>query len=101
GGGGTFGVVTKLTLKTRELPNFFGGAFVTIKASSDAAFQRLVREFISFYRETLFNPHWGESVAFQPNNILSITMVFQGFDDLQAQNIWRPFFDWIAASPQD
>lgn len=101
GGGGTFGVVTKLTLKTRELPNFFGGAFVTIKASSDAAFQRLVREFISFYRETLFNPHWGESVAFQPNNILSITMVFQGFDDLQAQNIWRPFFDWIGASPQD
>ena len=101
GGGGSFGVVTKLTLRTRELPNFFGGAFVTIKAASDAAFQRLIAEFIRFYADSLFNPHWGESVAFRPSNRLSITMVFQGLDDQQAQNVWRPFLDWIAASPQD
>jgi len=41
GGGGSLGVVTKLTLRTRELPDYFGGVFGTIKAKSDAAFRRL------------------------------------------------------------
>src|SRR6185295_2790187 len=35
GGGGTFGVVTRLTLRTRDLPEFFGGAHGTIRAASD------------------------------------------------------------------
>jgi FAD/FMN-containing dehydrogenase len=40
GGGGSFGVVTRLTLRTRELPEYFGGVFGTIKANSEAAFRR-------------------------------------------------------------
>jgi hypothetical protein len=28
-------------------------------------------------------------------------MVFQGLDQGQAEAIWRPFFEWLAASPQD
>jgi FAD binding domain len=59
GGGGSLGVVTKVTLRTRELPAFFGGVFATIKAASDAAFRRLIGQFISFYTDSLFNPHWG------------------------------------------
>jgi len=101
GGGGSLGVVTRLTLRTRELPIFFGGVFATIKATSDPAYQRLIDEFIRFYSDSIFNPHWGESVAFHPNNTLSVTMVFQGIDKERAQNVWRPFFDWIARSPQD
>jgi FAD/FMN-containing dehydrogenase len=101
GGGGSLGVLTRLTLRTRDLPNFFGGVFVTFKAASDAAYQRLIAEFIRFYSDSLFNPHWGESVAFHSNNTLSITMVFQGLDTQQAENIWHPFFDWISGSPQD
>jgi FAD/FMN-containing dehydrogenase len=34
GGGGTFGVVTRLTLRTRELPGMFGGFFGKIRARS-------------------------------------------------------------------
>jgi FAD/FMN-containing dehydrogenase len=101
GGGGSLGVVTKVTLRTRELPEFFGGAFVTIKAASDAAFRRLIGEFVRFYRDSLFNPHWGESVAFRPDNTLAITMVSQGVDKQQAESVWRPFLDWVAGSPQD
>jgi FAD/FMN-containing dehydrogenase len=37
GGGGSLGVITKLTLRTRELPEFFGGVLVSIEAGSDAA----------------------------------------------------------------
>ena len=101
GGGGSLGVVTKATLATRELPAFFGGAFLTVKATSDAAFQKLIGRFVSFYNESLFNPHWGESVAFRPDNTLAITMVSQGLDKQQAEDVWRPFLDWVAASPRD
>jgi FAD binding domain-containing protein len=47
-------VVTKVTLRTRELPAFFGAVFATIKAASDAAFRRLIGQFVSFYRDSLF-----------------------------------------------
>ena len=39
GGGGSFGVITKLTLRTHELPEFFGFVGGKIKAQSDAAFR--------------------------------------------------------------
>ena len=101
GGGGSLGVVTRLTLRTHDLPEFFGAVFMTIKATSDAAFRRLIGRVVAFYSESLFNPHWGEQIAFRPGNVLAITMVFQGLDQQQAEAIWRPFFDWLAASPQD
>jgi FAD/FMN-containing dehydrogenase len=99
GGGGSLGVVTKVTLRTRELPAFFGVVDLTIKAASDAAFRRLVGQFIGFYHESLFNPHWGESVRFHPDKTLGISMVFQGLDKRQAESVWRPFLDWVAAYP--
>src|ERR1700722_17607523 len=100
GGGGSFGVVTRLTLRTHELPAFFGGAWGTIQARSDKAFRRLVERFVGFYAENLFNPHWGEQVSFAPDNALTISMVCQGLDKDQAEAAWRPFIDWAKASPQ-
>ncbi len=101
GGGGSLGVVTRLTLRTHSLPEFFGGVFATVKAKSDAAFRRLIGQVVSFYSENLFNPHWGEQIAFRPGNVLAIAMVFQGLDQQRAETIWRPFFTWLAASPED
>jgi hypothetical protein len=101
GGGGSMGVVTKVTLRTRQLPAFFGGVSATIKAASDRAFRQLVGQFISFYSDSLFNPHWGESIAFRSDNTLAITMLFQGLDKQEADNVWHPFLDWVAKSPED
>jgi hypothetical protein len=98
GGGGTFGVVTRMTLRTHELPEFFGGVFGEITANTDAAFKPLVARFIAFYRERLFNPHWGETVSLRDGRQLQLSMVFQGLDRAQAQAIWAPFFDWVRAS---
>src|SRR5215471_10369581 len=101
GGGGSLGVVTRLTLRTHSLPEFFGAVFATIKATSRGAFRQLIGKVIEFYSKSLFIPHWGEQIGFRPGNILVIAMVFQGLDQHQAETIWRPFFEWLGASPQD
>ena len=95
GGGGTFGVVTKVTLRTHALPAFFGVANLSIKAASDDAYRRLIREFVRFYQRHLFNAHWGEQAEFRGDNTLEIKMVAQGLDAAQIEAIWQPFLDWL------
>jgi FAD/FMN-containing dehydrogenase len=101
GGGGSLGVVTRLTLKMHDLPDWFGGAFMTIVAASDAAYRRLIGGFIDLYRNRLLNPYWGESVAFRRNNTLAVSMVSQGLSREQAEDVWRPFLDWVAESSRE
>ena len=101
GGGGNLGIVTRLTLKTHDLPATIGAVFGAIRASSDNAFRRLIAEIIRFYREALFNPTWGEQIRFQPNNVLGLSMLFLGLDQGEAEAVWNPFFDWVRAAPQD
>jgi FAD/FMN-containing dehydrogenase len=98
GGGGTFGIVTRMTLRTHALPEYFGGVFGDIEANSDAAFKALVARFVAFYRERLFNEHWGEQVSLREGRQLHLSMVFQGLDRAQAQAVWAPFLDWVRAS---
>ena len=101
GGGGAYGVVSKLTLRTHDLPEFFGSANLNVKASSDDAYRRLIREFVSFYREHLFNDHWGEQAHFDTDNTLEIRMVSQGLDTEQSKKVWQPFLDWVGRSPDE
>jgi hypothetical protein len=98
GGGGTFGVVSRLTLRTHDLPEFGGGANFTVKAASDDAYRRLIRRFVAFYRESLFNDHWGEQAHCSPDNTLEISMVHIGLDTEQSRRIWQPFLDWVRSS---
>jgi FAD/FMN-containing dehydrogenase len=95
GGGGTFGVVTRVTMRTHELPPTFGAVFATIQASSNAAFRTLIARFLAFYRDRLLDPHWGEIVSLLPQNRLRVAMVFQGLDERQARQAWQPFVDTI------
>ena len=101
GGGGTFGVLTRLTLRTHELPAYFGGVSATITAASDAAYRALVGQMLSFYRQSLLNPHWGEQIYFGQGPTITIAMVFQGLDQAQAEQTWAPLFGWVKARPTD
>lgn len=96
GGGGSFGIVTRVTLRTRELPDYFGGVFGTIEAASESAFRELTGRLVRFYRDQLFNPHWGEQIRFGADRSVSIQMVFQGLRHEEAEEVWQPVIDWVA-----
>src|SRR4029077_3870885 len=51
GGGAVFAIVTRVTLRTHPLPEFMGGVFATIKASSDDAYRRLIARVMEFYTQ--------------------------------------------------
>lgn len=97
GGGGSLGVVTRMTLRTFELPEFFGMVAGTIETDSDAAYRALIAAAMDFYRRALFNPHWGEHLKFQGGNALEVMMLFQGMSQQEAERIWAPFLDWVRA----
>jgi FAD/FMN-containing dehydrogenase len=99
GGGGTFGVISKVTLKLHDLPEYFCAVNFTIKAPSDDAYRRLVRQFVSFYRKSLFNDRWGEQARLKPDNSFEIQMLAVGLDSAQGKEVWQPFLDWVRQSP--
>lgn len=101
GGGGSFGVVTRLTLRTHVLPDSFGGMSANIQALSPTAYRALIERFVAFYAEHLLNPHWGEHVKLGPGDTFEISMNCQGLSTSEVREAWQPFLAWIAASPQD
>ncbi len=101
GGGGTFGVITRLTLATHPLPENFGAVQLKIKAHSNEAFRRLLARFVDLYATNLFNPHWGETVHIHPDNRLEVTMVFQGLTQAEAAAAWKPLIDFAKANAAD
>lgn len=101
GGGGSFGVVTRLTLRTRELPQIFGAVFGSIQASTDEAYRALIARIIGFYASALFNPHWGEQIKFEGEKEVGLALVFQGLSKEEAEAVWAPFIEWVKARPDD
>lgn len=101
GGGGTFGVVTRLTLRTHAMPHTIGAIFGEIRASSDQAYHRLIEMMMGFYAGALCNPNWGEQIIVRPDNVLALSMLFQGLSQTEVEAIWTPFWQELRASPDD
>jgi hypothetical protein len=101
GGGGTWGVMTRLTLRTHALPSTVGQLSWQVTATSDAAFRQLLGRFVAHYADMLMNPHWGEQASARPGNRFEVSMVFQGLDEDEARAVWRPLVDWVAARAGD
>lgn len=101
GGGGTFGVVTRVTQRTQPVPATIGAVLFSLQAKSDAAWRALVERIIGFYATSLFNPNWGEQLRFSPGRRLDIVMLCHSLDKNRIEAVWSPFTDWLHAHPQD
>lgn len=99
GGGGTFGVVTALVLRTHDLPAHFGAVTATIEAQTEDVYRALISRFIAFYAERLHGDIWGEQVVCRPGRRLTIRMVFQGLSQAEATAAWEPFFGALRQEP--
>ena len=97
GGGGSLAAVTSLTLRTHDLPDFFGFAGMSIKAATDDDFRRLLVRFTEFYADGLFNSDWGEGITITPDNVPDISMASAGLSTEAAQKVWQPFLSWVSA----
>lgn len=95
GGGGTFGVVTRLTVKSHPMPSTIGAVFADISASTDEAYHLLIGQMMRFYAERLLNPQWGEQIGFGPNNVLRISMLCHSHGQDEIKALWAPFLEWV------
>src|SRR5262249_15626287 len=94
GGGGTFGVVTKVTYRTDVAMGTLGGVGVTIRASSDRTYRALVAAVVD-RMPGLATEHWGERVRLGQENMVEVTMTYVGLTDEGARAVWQPLFDWV------
>src|SRR5713226_8952845 len=99
GGGGTFGIVTKVTLRSHPIPDRVGAARGRITAKTDDAFRELVVRLLRFYETTLNNEHWGEQIAISGDNAVDVTMTNLDLTADQVRAVWKPFLDWLASRP--
>lgn len=112
GGGGTFGVVTSMTLLAHPEPRISGWISGPITAKSDAAFRELIQRYVEFCGSTLSTPVWGEGVILNPDygmasqvntglNVMQIGTTFLDIPTEQAQAAWEPFLAPLRNRPDD
>lgn len=99
GGGGTFAVATRLTLRTHALPATVGAILFEVTAKDAAAWRELIGAAIEHYAAHLFNPHWGEQMRFSPGRKLRVTMLSQGRTEAEVRADWASLISWIEGRP--
>jgi len=99
GGGSTYGIVARVTLLTHPIPSTVGIVTGSITAKSDAAYRELIEKFVEFYPVALDNWHWGESVAFGPDNEFGFRLTFLDMPEAEGKAIIESFVSQFRARP--
>ena len=98
GGGGTFGVVSKMTMRTHPMPGTLGAVAGTIRASGEHEFRRLLRQLVRVL-PSLCDGHWGEQIRLNEDNSVEFSLTAVDLSDDEAQTIWHPFLTWVQERP--
>ena len=112
GGGGTFGVVTSMTLLAHPEPKISGWISGPITAKSDSAFKELIQRYVEFAGNTLSTPIWGEGVILNPDygmastfniglNVMQVGTTFLDISTEQAISAWESFLAPLRGRPED
>ncbi len=101
GGGGTFGIVSRVTLLTHPIPSTVGVVTGAITAKSDRAYRELIARFLEFYPQALDNWHWGESVALGPANELGFRLTFLDMPESEGRAVVERFAGPFRDRPDD
>ncbi len=97
GGGGTFGVVSRLTIMTFEMPKTYGSLRLTIDAESDDAYTELVSRYLPFYLEHLNGPQYSITASLTADRQLWMLIYYLDVSDSEVQSLLAPFVDWVQA----
>jgi len=95
GGGAGWGITTRLTLATHDLPERFGFIGCGIQARDEKAFRTLVETFLRLAREELVSPRWGEQVHFAPDHRMFVKMTCIDLSPDEVRRIWAPVLDLV------
>jgi FAD/FMN-containing dehydrogenase len=89
GGGGTFGVVTQMTLRTHEPPRMLGRLTGRFRARNPTAFRELARRLVEMLPEAC-NDVWGEQIRLAPDNQLELELVAADATEQEMLDFWKP-----------
>jgi len=98
GGGGTFGIVSKMTFLTHPSPGTVSVVSGAIRASNSADYRRLVGAVVRQVPELDYR--WGEQISFGPDNSVRLMLLASGLDADEARAVWQPVLDWADRHPQ-
>jgi FAD/FMN-containing dehydrogenase len=98
GGGGTFGVVSKVTMRTHPPPATLGTVSGTIRAARDEDFRALIERLVAL-TPSLCDAHWGEQIRLNADNTAEFSLLAPDLSDEEAHARWDAFLDWVATRP--
>ena len=99
GGGGSLGIVTRLTLRVHPLPEDFGAVNLTVQAASPAAFRRLVGLIARLLRAQPDRPALGRADPLAPGQRAARSRwCSRASTRSEAQAVWQPFLDALDAA---
>ena len=94
GGGGTFGVVSRMTMRTFEMPRSLGRLTGRITARGSDEFRRLLHMLVRFL-PGLCDGHWGEHISLTPQNSVEIALMSVDLGSGEIRSLFAPLAEWV------
>lgn len=99
GGGGTFGVVSNVTMRTYEMPSLIGRVTGSVTAKNDEAFRVLLTEIVALLAD-LSDSNWGEYIWVNPDNSVAFALLAVDLREEDMQGRLDRFLSRVAHRPE-